>query len=291
MNDLSPWCAAGERSRTIELDEERSLHVSTWSKGADILLIHGALTTGRDWFGAPIEALQGLGRLIVIDRPGHGKSRRLRFEASPHAQAEQILGGLDASGIERPLIVAHSLGAAVALALAEIHPERVSGLVLVSPMVFPEARPLERALFGSRSLPGFCPAISALMNQGPDRPILEQMHRLMFFPDARPASWEANYPWAWMLSPDGGVINGEEFAVMHPWTLEAPRAERIDVPASIIVGDKDAIVRPAGQGLALASMMPNARLIRLADAGHMLHHTHPDAVAEAVAACLHQVEA
>lgn len=285
MNDLNRLAAEG-RPRTITVDNNRSLHLTVHGKGLDVVLIHGALTTGRDWLGAPLEALEGLGRLIVIDRPGHGLSRRPRFEAGPHAQAAQIRAGMEAIGSERPLLVAHSLGAAVALAFANAFPDRVAGLVLVGPMIFPESRPLERALYGPRSLPGVGPAMSALMNRGPDKAILEQMHRLMFFPQPRPASWEANYPWDWMLSPEAGVINGEEFATTHPWTLDSPRVSGVDCPVSILIGEEDLIVRPAGQGVALAGMIPQARLRRIEGAGHMIHHTHAAVLRDVVDECL-----
>ena len=285
MNDFETPVTEG-RPRTITLQEGRPLHVAVQGRGSDIVLIHGALTTGRDWLGAPFDALNGLGRLITVDRPGHGQSRRRRFEASPRQQAAQIRAGLEAIGSRKPLLVAHSLGAAVALAFAQQFPDRVAGLVLVGPMLFPESRPLERALYGARSLPGFGPAVSALMSRGPDKAILEQMHRLMFFPQVRPPSWAAKYPWDWMLSPEAGVINGEEFAAMHPWTLDTPGVEGVDVPVSILVGEEDLIVRPAGPGVALAGMIPQARLTRIGGAGHMIHHTHPEALRAATEECL-----
>jgi len=123
--------------QTLDLGAERSLHVAVNGAGEDIVLIHGALTTGCDWEGPPLDALAGLGRLVVVDRPGHGLSRRPRYRPSPRLQAEQIRDGLSRIGAGRPLLVAHSLGAMVALAYAEQFPDAIAGLVLVAPLAFP----------------------------------------------------------------------------------------------------------------------------------------------------------
>jgi pimeloyl-ACP methyl ester carboxylesterase len=279
--------------RTVELSEGRLLHVGTVGGGSDIVLIHGALTTGNDWLGPPLEQLSALGRITIVDRPGHGLSARPRFEGSPRRQAEQLHAGLKKLDVSRPVVVAHSLGSMVALALAEHFPEDVAALVLIAPLAFPEIRPFEQSLFGPRSIPLVGPSLSAMMTAGPDRAILEGVHRMMFFPQHPPPYWRANYPWPWMLSTDAGIANGEEFNAVHPLSPEGRTdASRIAVPTRILVGDKDMIVRPETQGLPLARMVGDAQLTRIPDGGHMLHHTHlaevirlvEDAVGHAAAA-------
>ena len=269
--------------RSIVLDDEHEVRLAIRGSGPDLVLIHGALTSGADWFGAPMRALEGFGRLIIVDRPGHGHSRRARFDGGPRQQAQQIQTALEQLGVRRPILLAHSLGAMVALAMAEMQPEQVAGLVLVAPLAFPEIRPLEQAIYGARSLPVFGPAWSSLMASGPDRPILEQMHRLMFFPQAPLDEWKAHYPWEWMLSRDGGVVAGEEFGAIFPGSREASvDLGKVSAPAEIVIGEMDAVVRPTFQAVPLAALLKGSRLTRVPDGGHMLHHSRPELVADAV---------
>ena len=269
--------------KSIVLDDRHEVRVTLQGSGPDLVLIHGALTSGADWFGAPMRALEGLGRLIIVDRPGHGHSRRARFDGGPRQQAQQLRAALAKLDVRQPILVAHSLGAMVALAMAEMQPDKVAGLVLVAPLAFPEIRPLEQAIYGARSLPVVGPAWSQVMAAGPDRPVLERMHRLMFFPQAPLEEWQAHYPWAWMLSRDGGVVAGEEFGAIFPGSAQASvDFRKVVAPAEIVIGEMDGVVRPEIQAVPLAALLKDARLTRLPDTGHMLHHTRPDAVAQAV---------
>src|SRR4051812_2547428 len=117
-------------ARTVDLGSGRSLHAVQRGTGADLLLVHGALTTHHDWLSGPADALAGSVRVTAIDRPGHGLSRRPRFVGTPREQAAQIAAGLERLGVGRATIVAHSFGALVALALTERFPEQVAALVL-----------------------------------------------------------------------------------------------------------------------------------------------------------------
>jgi pimeloyl-ACP methyl ester carboxylesterase len=275
---------------TAELGGERSLHMRQRGSGEDIVLVHGALTTGCDWSGPLVERLAGLGRVTIIDRPGHGRSSRPRGEASPRRHAAQVRDALRCVGVERPLLVGHSLGAMLALAYAEQFPAEVSSLVLISPLAFPELRPLEQTIFGPRALPVFGPAISTFMNAGPDRPILQAIHQQMFAPDQPPQHWREHYPWWWMLSREAGVATGEEVALVSSFGPQATLdVQRIAANTSVLAGGKDAIVRPAAQANALARMLPNARLTTIPDGGHMLHHTHPAHVVSEVERSLEPV--
>ena len=74
-----------EEARTVELGPDRSLHAITAGTGPEIVLVHGALATHRDWLDGAFAALAELGRVTAIDRPGHGLSRRPRFEGGPRA--------------------------------------------------------------------------------------------------------------------------------------------------------------------------------------------------------------
>jgi len=222
-------------------------------------------------------------RVTAIDRPGHGLSRRLRFEGTPRDQARQIRQGLEALGIERPLLVGHSFGGLVSLAYAEQFPEAAAGLVLVAPVAFPEPRPLEHGVLAPRAMPFLGPIASALAGATIDLPLLKMIQRRMFQPQDVPEPWEKSFPYDQLIDPAAMVFEGEDMAS----TLPLSPAGTLDLagirtPAWILTGTEDRIVAGGWQARQLARLMPNARLEEAEGVGHMLHHVRPDMVAKAV---------
>ncbi len=270
-------------ARTLELGPERSLHMVMAGEGQDIVLLHGGFATHQDWLTGIFQSLNRLGRTIAVDRPGHGLSCRPRGRGAPRAQAAQIHDGLRALGVERPVLVAHSLGGLVALGYAEQYPDALSHLVLIGPIAFPELRPLEHSMFAPRATPFVGPVWARIMAGSLDRPMLEIMHRLMFAPDKPQESWKQTYPWERILDPDATVANGEDFVAIHPLAPDARLdIESIQTPAHVLSGMADLIVEDLRQAVPLAKTLPNARHSRFEGVGHMLHHSRPDAVLNAV---------
>jgi pimeloyl-ACP methyl ester carboxylesterase len=267
------------KGKTIELGPERSLHVVQAGRGPDLLLLHGALATHWDWLEGPFAALARRFRVTAVDRPGHGLSRRPRFEGTPRDQAGQIAEALDTLGIDRAIVCGHSMGGLVALALAEGFPARVARLVLVAPLAFPEARPLEHSLLAPRAAPLVGPFLSRIGEATIDRPVLKAVQRLMFAPQPVPPHWEENYPYDQVLTPEAMVMEGEETAAILPFSPASLfDYARIRVPAHILTGTADQVVRPDAHARPLAALLPESRLTEVAGIGHMLHHTAPDAL-------------
>ena len=269
---------------TIDLGFDRSLHALQRGTGSDVLLLHGALNTHYDWLSGPADALAETARVTLIDRPGHGLSRRPRFVGTPRDQAAQIASGLDRLGIGPAVIVGHSFGALVSLALAERFPERVSALVLVAPLAFPEPRLIEHGLLAPRSAPVIGPLLSRLGAQsGFDRATLGVLQTLMFSPDDVPDVWKQGFPYAQVLDSDILVHEGEDAAAVLPLSPAGTiDLRQVQMPVHILAGTSDRIVQQNGQGKALARLLPNARLTEIEGAGHMPHHSHPDLLLSAV---------
>ena len=266
--------------RTVDLGSGRTLHAVQRGTGRDLLFLHGAMATHHDWMTSPAESVGRSARVTLVDRPGHGLSRRPRFLGTPRDQAAQIASGLDRLGVGPSTVVGHSFGAIVALALAERFPERVEGLVLVSPLVFPEPRLLEHSLFAPRSLPLLGPLLSRLgRRSGFDRAALDWIQALMFSPAAVPAHWKETFPYGQVLDPDALVHEGEDAAAILPLSPAGTIDLRaVDAPVLILVGSSDRVVEQSRQGKALARSLPNAQLVELEGAGHMLHHSHSERV-------------
>src|SRR5262245_17022278 len=130
------------------------LHYRLVGEGPPVLLVHGNLVDGADFEASGlVERLARQYQVLVIDRPGFGHSSRPRGIAwTPARQAQLLHQAAAALGMDRPVLVAHSLGTQVALAMALQDPASVAGLVLVSGYYWPSFR-LDRWLAAPTALP------------------------------------------------------------------------------------------------------------------------------------------
>lgn len=272
------------KEETIELGGSRSLHAVQAGEGPDLVLLHGAMTTGHDWVQGPAAALARDYRVTVVDRPGHGASRRPRFAGTPRDQARQIAEGLEGLGVGPAVLCAHSFGCIVALAMAEQLPGRIGGLVLVAPIAFPELRLIEQAMLGPRAIPLFGPFLAGLAEATRiDRGFIEIAQRLMFSPAPVPPRWRETYPWKDIMSAGVMVAEGEDAAAVFPLSPAGTLVHgTIDVPTVVLQGAGDLVVDKERQARPLAAALPRAELRVVAGAGHMLHHSHSDAFLDAV---------
>src|SRR4051794_39159712 len=119
------------------------LHYVERGRGRPVVFLHGNGMMVEDMLisGVLGSAAERSFRTIAIDRPGFGHSERPRGTSwTAEAQARLLPRVFALLGIERPIVVGHSLGTMVAVALALNHPDQVSGLVLASGYYYPTAR-------------------------------------------------------------------------------------------------------------------------------------------------------
>ena len=98
------------------------------SDGPAILLIHGFGGDRNNWLFNQ-QALADGRRVIAMDLPGHGLSAKAISDVSLGGLARPASAVLAAEGVARAVLVGHSLGAAVALTLASMEPDRIAGVV------------------------------------------------------------------------------------------------------------------------------------------------------------------
>lgn len=130
---------AGRRAHDYrELDvavDGGMLHAGVWEPvdaGPDapaVLLVHGVTASHLAW-PFVVERLPGV-RLVAPDLRGRGRSNGIDGAAGMTAHAADLAALMDALGIDRAVVVGHSMGAFVSVVFAHLHPERVSRLVLV----------------------------------------------------------------------------------------------------------------------------------------------------------------
>jgi len=275
------WPAFGE---FIPFEEAR-IHVAARGPegGAPVLLIHGASANLRELWSAFETRLAPGARVIAFDRPGYGYSTRPRAAHRLKMQADIAARVLETYAQGPALVIAHSLGAGVALRLAAERPDLVRGLVLLAPASHPwpsgnawwaeaAANPIYGPLFAGLIAPWIGPARmkSAVANT--------------FAPAPAPLAYadEAGVPLtlrprAFRASARDVVSASAEFAAQTPLYGD------ILAPTVILTADKDRVVSPKIHARALAVEMAAAELVIAPGAGHMPHRVRPDLAMAAIA--------
>lgn len=270
------------RGAFTEVDGVR-LHYSDRGKGSPVVLIHGNAVSGDDWnTSGVVELLLESHRVIIFDRPGFGYSERPRGQLWTAAQQAELLHkALRQLAVERPVVVGHSWGTIVALALAESHPADVAGLVLLSGYYFWTLRP-DALLVVAGALPVLGDILRYTIS-----PLLGwlQMPLLkwaMFSPARVPGRFQAEYSPAMALRPSQIRSTSMDGALMIPGAVALRRNYNdLTLPVVIVAGAGDKVVFKRSSER-LRDSIPGSVLQIVKGAGHMVHHIAPRQVADAV---------
>ncbi len=104
-----------------------------------IVLAHGSSDDGRCWTALARE-LAGRYDVIMPDARGHGLSDPPRKGDPADAQAEDLAGLIRELGLEKPILMGHSMGASSSAWLAAKHPDLLSAVILEDPGLLPRNR-------------------------------------------------------------------------------------------------------------------------------------------------------
>lgn len=266
--------------RFVEADEGLDLAWAEAGQGPPVVLLHGTLTTLEDMTISLAERLGRSHRVIAFDRPGFGRSTVRRFlDAGVGRQGERLHRAIASLGLESPVIVGHSFGASVALAMAVQEPSRIAGVVAIAPLVLPEPR-LEHMIFGPRAAPFAGELVQAGAHATTDRALLPLLWRAMWLPQVMPESVRTGFPFA-LAGRSGSACRIGEDAMAAAFDLPAlvGAAAACPVPVCIMGGDRDLVVNNGANGRALAALMPRGAFIDLPGLGHMAHHFAADRIA------------
>ena len=100
-------------------------------KGAAVILLHGFLENSTMWKNIQPELIKR-NRVITIDLLGHGKTGCLGYVHTMEMMADVVHVVLSHLKIRKSIFIGHSMGGYVALAFAEMHPDKLKGLVLLN---------------------------------------------------------------------------------------------------------------------------------------------------------------
>ena len=213
-----------------------------------VVLVHGLGVSSRYMVPTAVRLAPSF-RVYAPDLPGFGKSAKPRRALDVPGLADALLAWLDARGLERPSLVANSLGCQVAVDLAVRHRERVARLVLVGPTVDPGARDP-----------------------------LRQIGRLLLDSLREPPSLLA------IIARDYAVFGPRRFIETARYALRdriEDKLPSVAAPTIVACGSRDGLVSP-GWCDAAARLLPAGRLVVVPGAAHALNYNAPAPLVRAI---------
>jgi pimeloyl-ACP methyl ester carboxylesterase len=260
------------------------LHYVDKGEGPVVVLLHGNAVLLQDFVESGlIDRLAGRHRVIAFDRPGYGYSGRPRDRLwTAQAQAALIQQALTRLGVERPVVLGHSWGTLVALAMAADRVSDMRGLVLVSGYYYPTAR-ADVALAAPAALPVLGDLMRYTVSPLTARLLLKRSVAVMFAPAPVPADFFDVLPREMLLRPVQIRAEAEDAAFMIPAAgqLNAHYSE-LKMPVSIFAGAKDKVVDPESNSVRLHGEVPHSTLVVAPEAGHMVHYALVGEIAQAI---------
>lgn len=264
----------------IKVEEQSVFLQDSGPKDApSLVLLHGFGASLQTW-DAWADELEKEGRVLRIDVPGFGLSGpTANNDYSDAADVARLLALLDHLGLQQVALGGHSMGGRIAWNFAVAHPERVSHLILVSPDGFPDPKATNdktykvSPLLGLMhySLPAWALKMGVAPAYGDDSQLTPQVmrryHDMMRAPGVRSAVIERM----------------RQSRNIDP----VPMLQSLKMPVLLVWGEKDAFI-PISNAQDYLKAIPQAALVSVPNAGHVVHEEAPMALVQAVKAFLDQ---
>lgn len=242
-----------------------------------LVLIHGLSGQLQHFTYALADLLARDFRVIAVDRPGCGYSTRASDAlARLPEQAAMLQEFLDAIGIKNPVLVGHSLGGAVSLAMALANPDKIRGLALLAPLTHPSAAGpdvFKGLIVNSSTMRHFmAQTVAVPAAKRSSGPVLDQV----FAPEICPDDFLIRAGGILGLRPEGFVAASADASFLYPAIEQqaARYAQDLKVPGRILFGEEDAILSPDAQGHSMEAH--GVPCLVEPGLGHMLPITRPD---------------
>jgi pimeloyl-ACP methyl ester carboxylesterase len=269
----------------ISEDSRTELHCPIQGTGAPVVALHGSASSGGQWRSL-VGYLEGSFQVLTPDLPGNGRSPALRPAASGLAPVADALDRVVARSGQPVHLVGHSFGAAVALKLALLRPDRVRSLTLIEPAAFHLLRQgdaSDRALHAE--IDALADTIYRYAAEG------ESERGMARFVDfwVGPRAWKRTSARlrASLTASLGQVL--ADFAAIATETDTLEACAKLACPTLCMMGqDSPEVSRRVTERLAAA--LPGARLEAVPGAGHLLPLTDPHVVDPAIRRHLRAVD-
>lgn len=230
-----------------------TIHYREAGSGHPIIFLHGFCDTHELW-NEFIQPFTTSYRVLTPDLPGFGKSEILLAPFSINQVADALAEWVRSLGMDRFVVVGHSLGGYIALALLERHPGLLAGLVLFHSTPYPDSQ--ERKKIRNK--------VIEFVNENGVAPFIETFVPGLFADKKHPAIPATRLRCGQTRS--GSLVGYAEAMRERPDRSEG--MQNAQIPLLTMGGVKDSLI-PIEDLRNLAAKAPKIRLIELEETGHM----------------------
>lgn len=216
-------------------------------------------------------------RTIAFDLKGHGLSDKPvnRAEYTVESLTAHVVEVMDALRVDQAVLGGHSMGAALALRVGIEHPERTRALLLLAPVGVGGVRGMTLArLLTPR-------ALDPLFRRGSPRVLSNLLVRSSYGSISTPSTRDLDEYWAPTQFAEFGPAMR---TVLHAFDWGDEKGiplELVTAPALIVTGTRDGLIPPR-LAQRMVARMPDARLLLVEGAGHLVAEETPVEVNAAV---------
>ncbi len=236
--------------------------------GPYLLFVHGLGGTSSIWF-AQAEALGSQFRTTAYDWPGSGCSASGAEEYSVESLAKHASSLCRQLGISKAGVVAHSMGAAVAITLAAREPGLVAALALLGPVT----------KLGAAGVDAITKRAAAVRERGMEA-VIDAIPIGALAPKTRNENPAVHALFRASLLANDPESYARDCGALVRADADVP-ASRVRAPTLLIGGSSDPTA-PAASLQALASRLADAETVEIPDAGHAMQLDQPQLVSAAL---------
>lgn len=242
---------------TRQRSEVKGLAAIRRGAGPRVVLLHGVGLRAEAW-NRQIDALAERYDVTAFDMAGHGQSAIPKERMSLADYSDAVLAALD----EPALIVGHSMGAMIALDIANRHPEKVSGVAALNGIFERSAQAASAVRTRAAELDG--------QTRADPSTTLER-----WFGETRSPERDACQDWLNEIDPASYKMAYTAFAESDGPSKEA--LTQLACPALFITGEREPNSTPV-MSRAMANLAPIGEALIIDEAAHMMPMTHANAV-------------
>lgn len=246
--------------------------------GHPLIVLHGLYGSGSNWLSIAKE-LSGICEVFLVDQRNHGQSPHFK-EHNYLAMREDLRRFMDKQGLEKAILLGHSMGGKTAQFFATEYPGRVSRLIVadMSPLAYERGEMRDEPIRGHEKImkallaldlskmEGLREVDQALESELPDKRLRQFLLKNLGKDDEKGYYWTLNLEvllqsldnLAWGLNPD-----------------EYPSEGFRQFPVLFIKGAQSNYIASEDEK-AIKRLFPSSNLVSIRDAGHWLHAEQPE---------------
>lgn len=240
--------------------------------GQTVLLIHGLPGCIEDW--EPImPELSKRFHIIAYDRPGHGFSSANNLRYNLDHNTDIAFAIIQKLGLNNPVIVGHSYGGSITLAMAVRDLSAIKAFVSVSPIISTKGKP--DLVFKILKIPLMGSALRLFMKLFGHNMVKKGME-IAFDPNQKDMPRDFVNKRCMIISLPSNLVTTarEEMEIRPDLSNITTHYDKIKKPLFIVHGSSDRVV-PVGDAISLHEKIPGSKLILLKETGHMVQYAKP----------------